>query len=63
MIKNQTLPHAFWLEVVMCIIYVLNKFPNKALQTITPYEAWHDIKSFISHVHAQWPIDIWSLQG
>ena len=42
MVKSQALPHSFWLEVVMCAAYVLNRCPTKALQSITPYEAWHD---------------------
>ena len=31
MVKSQFLPHAFWLEAVMCATYVLNRCPTKAL--------------------------------
>ena len=31
MVKSQALPHAFWFEATMCAIYVLNRFPTKAL--------------------------------
>ena len=50
MVKNQFLPHAFWLEAVMCATYVLNRCPTKALQSITPYEAWHGRKPSVAHL-------------
>ena len=49
MVKSQSLPHAFWLEAVMCATYVLNRCSTKALQSITPYEAWHGRKPFVAH--------------
>ena len=48
--KSQALPHAFWLEAVMCATYVLRRCPAKTLQTITPYEAWHGRKLSIAHL-------------
>ena len=51
MVKSQSLPHGFWLEVVMCAMYVLNKCPPKALQVVTPYETWHVRKPSIGHLH------------
>ena len=51
MVKSQALPHAFWLEAVMCATYVLNRCPTKALQFITPYETWHGKKPSIAHLH------------
>ena len=50
MVKSQQLPHVFWLEAVMCAAYILNRFPTKALQSITPYEAWHGKKPFFGHL-------------
>ena len=50
MVKSQALPHAFWLEAVMCATYVLNRCPTKALQSITPYEAWHGRKPSVAHL-------------
>ncbi len=50
MVKSQQLPHAFWLEAVMCAAYILNRCPTKALQSITPYEAWHGKKPSIGHL-------------
>ena len=51
MVKSQVLPHAFWLEAVMCATYVLNRCPTKALQNITPYESWHGRKPSVAHLH------------
>lgn len=51
MVKSQALPHAFWLEAVMCATYVLSRRPTKALQSITPYEAWNGWNPSISHLH------------
>ena len=50
MVKSQALPHGFWLEAVMCATYVLNRCPTKALQSITPYEAWHGTKPSVAHL-------------
>jgi len=47
MVKSQALPHAFWLEVVMCVAYVLNRCPTKALKSVTPYECWHGLASHL----------------
>ena len=41
MVKSQALPHAFWLEAIMCVTYVINTCPTKALDIIPSYEAWH----------------------
>ena len=50
MVKSQSLPHGFWLEAVMCATYVLNRCPTKALQVVTPYEAWHGRKPSVGHL-------------
>ena len=50
MVKSQALPHAFWLEAVMCATYVLKRCPTKTLQNVTPYEAWHGKKPSIAHL-------------
>ena len=34
----------------MCAAYILNRCPTKALQSITPYEAWHGRKPSIGHL-------------
>ena len=41
MVKIQELPHVFELKVAVCAAYVLRRCPTKALQTLTPFEAWN----------------------
>ena len=48
--SSEVLPHGFWLEDVMCATYVPNRCPTKALQSMTPYEAWHGTKPSIAHL-------------
>ena len=50
MVKTRASPHAFWLKAIMCATYVLNRCPTKALQSITPYEAWHGRKPIVAHL-------------
>ena len=51
MVKSPLLPIGFWLEAIMCATYVLKSYPTKALQSITPYEAWHGKEPSIAHLH------------
>ncbi len=38
------LSHRFWAEALSTAVYVRNRSPTKALQSMTPCEAWHGIK-------------------
>ncbi|KAH7440528.1 hypothetical protein KP509_04G111600 [Ceratopteris richardii] len=49
MVKGQALPHSFWLEGIMCALYVLNRGHMKALQSVTLDEAWHAHKLSIAY--------------
>ena len=40
----------FWIEVIMCVAYVLNKCPTKALQSIMQYKAWNGRKLSMAHL-------------
>jgi transposase InsO family protein len=40
----------FWGEAVVTSVYILNRSPTKALNGMTPYEAWHGHKPAISHL-------------
>src|SRR6185437_14231234 len=40
----------FWGEAVVTAVYILNRSPTKALDGMTPYEAWHGRKPAVSHL-------------
>ncbi|MCO5585986.1 hypothetical protein L7F22_039923 [Adiantum nelumboides] len=50
MLKAKSLPHKLWMEAIACASHVLNRCPTCALKTITPYEAWYDIKPSVNYL-------------
>jgi hypothetical protein len=50
LLKQRGMSAAFWGEVVVTVIYILNRSPTKALNDRTPYEAWHGRKPAVSHL-------------
>ena len=40
----------YWGEAVVMAVYILNRSPTKALNGMTPYEAWHGRKPTVSHL-------------
>ena len=40
----------YWGEAVVTAVYILNRSPTKALDGMTPYEAWHGRKPAVSHL-------------
>jgi len=40
MLKEKNYPTKFWGDAVVCVVYLLNRFPIKRLQKITLEEAW-----------------------
>jgi hypothetical protein len=46
------MPAVFWGEAVVTVVYILNRSPTKALNGMTPYEAWHGHKPTVSHLRA-----------
>lgn len=51
MLKYSQLEHVYWAEIVHIIVYLLNRAPTKALDGITPDEAWIGVKPSFSHLH------------
>jgi hypothetical protein len=41
MMKAKGVPGRFWGEAVHTMVYLLNRSPTKALNAVTPYEAWY----------------------
>jgi hypothetical protein len=50
LLKQRGMSGVFWGEVVVTAVYILNRSPTKALNGMTPYEAWHGRKPTVSHL-------------
>jgi hypothetical protein len=44
MMKAKNLPRYFWGEAVVTAVYLLNRSPTRAVEGMTPFEAWHGKK-------------------
>jgi hypothetical protein len=49
-LKQRGMPTVVWGEAVVTAVYILNRSPTKALNGMTPYEAWHGRKLAVSHL-------------
>nr|CAE04657.2 OSJNBa0061G20.13 [Oryza sativa Japonica Group] len=50
MLKAAGLPVLFWGEAVVAAVYVLTRSKTKALDGVTPYEAWHGRRPSVEHL-------------
>ena len=50
LLKQRGMPAIYWGEAVMTVVHLLNRLPTKALDSKTPYEAWHGRKPMVSHL-------------
>ncbi|KAK4405584.1 Retrovirus-related Pol polyprotein from transposon TNT 1-94 [Sesamum angolense] len=50
MLQEKHLPKAFWAEAVYTAVYLLNRCPTKAVQNMTPIEAWSGKKPLAKHL-------------
>ena len=48
MLADSKLPHKFWAESLSTAVYLRNRSPTKALEGVTPYEAWSGTKPDVS---------------
>ena len=48
MLADSKLPHRFWAEALSTAVYLRNRSPTKALEGVTPYEAWSGTKPNVS---------------
>ena len=48
MLADSRLPHRFWAEALSTAVYLRNRSPTKALEEITPHEAWSGTKPDVS---------------
>jgi transposase InsO family protein len=49
-LKQRGMLAIYWGEAVMIAVHLLNRSPTKALDSKTPYEAWHGHKPVVSHL-------------
>ena len=49
MLLHKSLDQVFWAEVMNCENYIQNRSPHKALDGVTPFEAWNGRKPTIKH--------------
>jgi hypothetical protein len=50
LLKSRNVPVTFWGEAVATAVYLLNRAPTKALEGMTPYQAWHGRKPDVAHL-------------
>ncbi|CAL8993818.1 unnamed protein product, partial [Prunus brigantina] len=50
MMKEKKLPYNFWGEAVNTAVYIQNRSPTKALENVTPFEAFSGRKPGIKHM-------------
>ena len=49
MLLDSKLPHNFWAEALATAAYIRNRCPIKAVDSMTPYEAWTSLKPTVNH--------------
>ena len=40
----------FWVDVVLCVVYVKNRCPSNAIRNKTPYEMWYGHIPSVKHL-------------
>ena len=50
MLHAAGLPPKFWGDAVLTAVYLRNRLPTRALNSVTPYEAWRGEKPNLSHL-------------
>ena len=50
LLKEKDLPNYLWAEAVAITVHLLNISPTKAVQDITPFEAWKGMKPSVSYL-------------
>ena len=50
MLSESQLPKQFWAEALSTATYLRNRSPTKAVEDVTPFEAWNGIKPDVKHL-------------
>jgi transposase InsO family protein len=51
MLKAMSMLSWFWREVVITVVFILNRSPTQSVGVMTPYEVWHGVKPSVSYFH------------
>jgi hypothetical protein len=44
------MPGYFWGEAITTVVYLLNRWPMRVIEGMTPFEAWHGRKLGLAHL-------------
>ncbi|EOY27713.1 Uncharacterized protein TCM_029495 [Theobroma cacao] len=47
---EKSMPKEFWAKAANTVVYLQNILPTKALEKLTPYEAWYNVKPTVNHL-------------
>ena len=50
MLADAKLPHKFWAEALTTAVYLRNRSPTKAVERMTPFEAWNGERPKVDHL-------------
>ena len=50
MLLDAALPQTFWAEAISTAAYLRNRCPTRAVDEMTPYEAWYGVKPRVEHL-------------
>ena len=50
MLADAKLSHKFWAEALTTAVYLRNHSPTKAVETMTPFEAWNGERPEVDHL-------------
>jgi hypothetical protein len=49
MLYAKSLPKRLWDDALNCTTYIQNKYPHISIKDITPFKAWNNLKSEVTH--------------
>ena len=50
LLKENNFPNDYWVEVVACATYIINRCPTKIFKNVVPEEAWSGRKHSVTHM-------------
>ena len=50
MFKGRNLSNEYWVEVVACVVFVINRSPTNSVMNRVPEDAWSSMSCNVSHL-------------